>query len=101
MDKQELIKIVGINPLNDPAQLDGYRELLGLIGHKPFECVGEIDESRWAFKTLSTLPDWQNDIAVKTLSPLIPDIPTDNLFTPSQNHLIPKDLSNALDEFKR
>ena len=31
--------------LADPAQVPGYLELLGIDAHKPFECVGEVEES--------------------------------------------------------
>ena len=99
MDKQTLIQIVGHNPLNDKTQLEGYKELLGLAGHKPFECVGEIAESSWALKTLSHKPDWQEDFVVKTLSPLLPDTLGADLFTPSSTHLIPSELSDVLDRF--
>ena len=101
MNKETLIKIVGQNPLNDAEQLEGYRELLGLSGHKPFECVGEIDESRFALLTLSKSPSWQNDIVIRTLTPLIPFQTQNVLFTPDTNHLIPKELSDVLDEFRR
>jgi len=101
MDKKTLLGIVGQNPLNDEAQLDGYRELLGLSGHKPFECVGEIAESAWAIKSLATIPAWQGDIAVKTLAPLLNDIPAADLFTPSNKHLIPPELSDVLDRFSK
>ena len=42
--------------------LSGYKELLGITGHKPFECVGEIKECRYAFKQLIQKEEWKNDI---------------------------------------
>jgi len=101
MDKDTLIKIVGTNPLNDPTQLEGYKELLGLAGHKPFECVGEIDECRFAFLELSQSLTWQADVVVRTLAPLIPFQTAGTLFTPDSNHLIPEELSDVMDEFRR
>lgn len=40
----ELQAIFGKDMLNDPAMEDYFTELIGLSEHKPFECVGSIDE---------------------------------------------------------
>ena len=49
--KEELVKLWnGKNLLLDPALEDTYRQLLGILGNKPLECVGEIKESRAAMK---------------------------------------------------
>ena len=101
MDKKTLVSVVGKNPLNDEKQIEGYRELLGLSGHKPFECVGEFEESRWAFKELSRRADWQNDIVIQSLAPELPESATDSIFVPSDEHFIPEDLKDVLDEFRR
>lgn len=95
MDKGKLIEIVGNNPLNDISQLDGYKELLGLSGHKPFECVGETAECRWAMAELGAAPKWQNDAVVSALSKKIESNESD-IFTPSTTHLIPGEYKNAL-----
>ena len=58
MARQKLEAIFGKGMLDDRAQEAGYRELLGLIGHKPFECVGEIEESRVALRLLAGQPEW-------------------------------------------
>ena len=101
MDKETLVSLIGTNPLNDSTQVGGYGELLGLSGHKPFECVGEFEESRWAFEKLSRRPDWQNDVVIRALTPELPKAKADSIFTPSSQHFIPKDLKNVLDEFRR
>ena len=62
-----LIEIFGKNMLDDPSQEDGFRELCGLKGHKPFECVGEIEECQYILKTLSTT-EWANDQLVQKLA---------------------------------
>ena len=68
MNKQELINIFGgVNLLNQPHQESGYKELLGLSGHKPFECVGETDECRASLCRLAELPEWREDYIVKEL----------------------------------
>ncbi len=104
MDKETLIDIVGQNPLDDKNQLDGYMELLGFSGHKPFECVGEFDESRTALTLLAQRSEWQNDYIVQALSDRLTDFPANEtlaqLMTPSDNHFIPQEiLSDVLARF--
>tara|TARA_R110002096_G_C14661614_1_gene728103 strand:- start:23411 stop:24751 length:1341 start_codon:yes stop_codon:yes gene_type:complete len=65
--REKLISIFGKNMLADETQEDGFRELCGLKGHKPFECVGEIEECQMIMKTLTTT-EWANDVLVKKLS---------------------------------
>ena len=60
--KEKLISIMGKNLLADESQYQGYEELLGLSGHKPFECVGTIQECRYAWGQLQKNPCWQNDL---------------------------------------
>ena len=93
MEKEVLVRVVGTNPLDDEMQEKGYRELLGLDGHKPFECVGEETECRLALCMLSEKKEWQEDVLVKTLVPLLKD--TDKIalekevMTDSHKDLIP------------
>lgn len=101
MDRESLIRIVGTNPLNDTDQIEGYRELLGLSGHKPFECVGEFNESRWAFYQLSQRPEWQDDIVIQSLKSHIHSSDDGMIFTPTNDHLIPEDLiQDVLAQFR-
>ena len=90
-----MIKIVGINPLNERENLTGYKELLGISGHKPFECVGEIDECRQAFHLLSNSKEYKNDIIIKELSDLVPQNETNRL-TICDQHQIPEELFNEI-----
>nr|WP_189077768.1 hypothetical protein [Mangrovihabitans endophyticus] len=53
MDRARLAHIFGHDLFADPAQLPGFRELLGLDAHKPFECVGEVAESVVALSMLT------------------------------------------------
>lgn len=41
---EELIKVFGKDMLNDSNMLEYFIELIGQSEHKPFECVGSIDE---------------------------------------------------------
>jgi hypothetical protein len=43
-------QVFQINLFDDPDLLPTFREMLGLSTHTPFECIGEIDESRLMMK---------------------------------------------------
>tara|TARA_B100001939_G_scaffold347946_1_gene371517 strand:- start:672 stop:2018 length:1347 start_codon:yes stop_codon:yes gene_type:complete len=73
VDRDKMTTIFGQDMLREAAQEDGFRELLGLKGHKPFECVGEIAECRTLMKSLMIHPDWQNSPLVQKLAAEIPD----------------------------
>lgn len=68
MDKGKLISIFGLNLLNNPAHLEGYKELCGLSAHKPFECVGETEESALLIERLSRMGAWKDDAVVVDLA---------------------------------
>ncbi len=48
-----MTRIFGRDLFADPAQVPGYLELLGIDAHKPFECVGEVEESLVALSMLN------------------------------------------------
>ncbi|GIM91354.1 hypothetical protein Ato02nite_031470 [Paractinoplanes toevensis] len=52
MDRARLTHIFGHDLFADPAQVPGFLELLGIDAHKPFECVGEVEESLVALAML-------------------------------------------------
>ena len=68
MPRDRLVAIFGGDLLRDEAQLTGYRELLGLKDFKPFECVGELDESVAAIAHLAGLPEWSDAAVVRALA---------------------------------
>ena len=53
MDRARLNHIFGHDLFADPAQVPGFLELLGIDAHKPFECVGEVEESLVALAMLT------------------------------------------------
>ncbi|MEE9412866.1 MAG: hypothetical protein V3V22_07420 [Methylococcales bacterium] len=65
--KNDLINIFGFNLLDDPSQENGYMALVGIDDSKPFECVGEIEESIVAFSLVSKNNEWHNDLIVKKI----------------------------------
>lgn len=48
ISSEELCRIFGRDMLNDPNMLSYFIELIGRSEHKPFECVGSIDEVKLA-----------------------------------------------------
>ena len=64
MPKPRLVRIFGRNLLDDAAQAGGFDALLEFQDHKPFECVGEGQESRAAMATLASRPEWKEDALV-------------------------------------
>jgi hypothetical protein len=67
MDQQRLLGIFGQNLLDNPANERSLRELTGLAGQKPWECVGEIEEAAACLYALTGRPEWDNAVIVKSL----------------------------------
>lgn len=91
--KGDLVEIFGSDLLHDNEQKQGFEELLGLSGIKPFECVGEIQECQIALQMISDRVDWQDSSLVKRLRSKVPQYSKtaiDKVFEPSLKHLIPK-----------
>jgi hypothetical protein len=95
----EVAAIQGGNLLDDPEQEEGFRELCGLGRDKPFECVGEVGESRAALKALGQRPTWRDHAVVRALRPELErvDVPEmGDLLRPSSRHFIPAVLCRRL-----
>jgi hypothetical protein len=105
MPRARLETIFGGNLLEDESQLAGYEELMGLSGHKPWECVGELAESGAALLMLADQPEWKDarlvrQLAVRLLA-LMPD-PKQvwaELMVPSPQHYLPKRYEEMLNGF--
>ncbi len=105
MPRARLESIFGGNLLEDESQLAGYEELMGLSGHKPWECVGELAESGAALLMLAEQPDWKDaklvrQLAVRLLA-LMPEPKKiwAELMTPSPHHYLPKRYEEMLHGF--
>jgi len=107
MEKERIVSILGKNMLDDPSQITGYEELMGLSGHKPWECVGEIAESGAALLRLAERDDWKDAAIVRALAPrlatLMPDWPGvwQELMTPSPQHFLSPHYAKLLDDYVR
>jgi hypothetical protein len=95
--REQLITTFGRNMLDDPAQIEGFAELSGLTRHKPFECVGEIEESATVLAHLATLLEWHDDAVVRALAPQLAGGTLEALFTPRGPHLVPERYLAMLD----
>ena len=81
--------------LNDPAQLQGFTDLID-VDAKPYECVGEIASARTALHTLRTLPEWKDHrvvVAIGEISPIAPTSPTHH-----SPHFIPENIHQLMDK---
>ncbi len=63
LSRATLRDIFASEPLSDPDRIGQLRTLVGIgLNHKPFECVGDPDESAVALTNVSTMSEW-SDVA--------------------------------------
>jgi hypothetical protein len=67
VDRARVIGIFGHDFLDVPANERSFRELTGLAGQKPWECVGEIEEAAACLYVLTSHPDWEQSAVVAAL----------------------------------
>lgn len=104
MDHVRMMGIFGHDFLDVPANERSFRELTGLAGQKPWECVGEIEEAAACLYILTTHPDWENAAIVKALrDDLIAQYgrprlsaALNDLFIDSPDHHIPKAIAERI-----
>lgn len=107
MEKPRIEAILGKNMLDDATQTQGYEELMGLSGHKPWECVGEIAESGAALLRLAERPEWQEAAIIRALAPRLKTLMPNwqdvwaELITPSPDHALPPRYAAMLDAYVR
>lgn len=90
---EELVAIIGRNLLDDEEQTDGFLALLGIGADKPFECVGEIEESRAAVLAAADRPEWVGARLLATLRERVlatGSVPSmESLLVPAAEHAVP------------
>ncbi|PGH41098.1 hypothetical protein COO58_28185 [Micromonospora sp. WMMA1996] len=101
MPRERLTGIFGGDLLADESQIPGYRELLGVDGHKPFECVGEVEESVVALSLLAQQDQWRDAAVVRALVTALPNTAwqaasTSDVFTPGGPNFVPAPYAKAL-----
>lgn len=67
MDHARMLRIFGADFLDRPENERSFRELTGLAGQKPWECVGEIEEAAACLHALTGHPDWREAAIVRAL----------------------------------
>ena len=100
--KPRLLAIFGRNLLDDAALTRGFDALLEYRDHKPFECVGEGQESRAAMHFLAQRPEWREDALVaryvEEIEPQLDrrELAMAPLLTPAREHFLPVRLQGLL-----
>jgi UDP-N-acetyl-alpha-D-muramoyl-L-alanyl-L-glutamate epimerase len=91
VDRGALRDIFGGEPLSDPRLDESLRALVGLgLEHKPFECVGDPDESAVALDQVSRRADWADVPRLGDLARLAsPDRKIDELLEPQGRSRVP------------
>lgn len=78
MEPDALTSIFGADLLAAPEQTAAFLALCGFEEHKPFECVGEREESVAAFRLLAADPRWAGHAVVRAARErLLPAVPAD------------------------
>lgn len=67
MTGERLVGIFGKNLFEDATQVAGFRDLLGLGLHKPFECVGEEAECSVAMSLAVRQETWRDTVVARRL----------------------------------
>lgn len=101
MPRERVVGIFGGDLLADESQIPGYRELLGVDGHKPFECVGEVEESVVALGLLAEQDQWRDAPVIRALVDAVPAtawsaVANSDVFTPGGPNHIPPTYAKAL-----
>jgi hypothetical protein len=65
---EQMRRIFGRDLLAEPEQYEGFALLTATGGHKPFECVGEEDESLAAVRLLVADARWRDHVVVAALA---------------------------------
>jgi hypothetical protein len=91
LSRNELRDIFRAEPLANPDLGDQLASLVGLgAHHKPFECVGDPDESAVALERVATIDEWSDVAFVKDLARRAsPDRTFDELLEPQGPSRVP------------
>jgi hypothetical protein len=104
MTRERLVGIFGQDLLAQPAHERSFRELTGLAGQKPWECVGEIEEAAACLFSLTAKPEWRDEPIVRTLGPdLLAQYGRERLeaalaglMADAAEHLVPEDIARRV-----
>jgi hypothetical protein len=75
-EPSHLRDVFGADLLDDDSQFDGFALLTATGGHKPFECVGEEQESLAAIRLLAEDPRWSaHTVVARLVAEVLPSRP--------------------------
>ncbi len=95
---EQMREIFGRDMLEDESQFEGFALLTATGGPKPFECVGEEEESLVAMRMLAADPRWHDHRVVRRLAEQVlprfaaDDGLSDAALTLSDEHSVPAEL---------
>lgn len=98
IDKKRLLQIFGQNLLDTPRYLASYSQIVGVSGHKPWECVGETSEAAAAIGILAKSEQWRTDCIISELWNILAvesekiEHAIDDAYIMSDEHFVPDDL---------
>lgn len=101
-EPEHLREIFGHDMLDDESQFEGFALLTASGGIKPFECVGEEEESEAAIRMLAADPRWRDHSVVRRLAAeILPSSEADggvpeDAFALSDEHSVPTELMSAV-----
>lgn len=101
MNNTRLAGIFEKEMLRETDQTEGFDALIGWNAHKPFECVGEVEESVAAFLLLTKDIAWRDHELVKRFEEeILPQLTlprnvVEHVLTPSKVHAIPERFATA------
>jgi hypothetical protein len=102
IDRRRLTAATSMDPLANTENLPLYRELLGLEGQKPFECVGTPEETAAAFLLTHQQRDWDDTPAMQMfLTECLPHLKNPKELIASAKdtlhpHALPADMASLL-----
>jgi UDP-N-acetyl-alpha-D-muramoyl-L-alanyl-L-glutamate epimerase len=104
MEKDRLVGIFGQNLLEKPENEASFRNLTGLAGQKPWECVGEILEAAACLHALTKRREWKESAIVSALKDELLnqygstrlESALEELMADSDEHLIPADVAERM-----
>jgi len=96
MGRDRVCAIWGRNLLDEARQVEAFADLAGIGDHKPFECVGEEEESAASLAWLAAQPDWADDAVLAALRDRLPVGPS-----ALAHHLTAPDLAGLDPEWAR
>jgi hypothetical protein len=80
----QLVAIFGVDLLAQGDQTPGFMALCGFQADKPFECVGEREESVAAFRLLCDSPLWREHAVVRHARERMLSVLPDDVAQPAQ-----------------